>query len=119
MRRAILVAVALSCFACLPAGQQAHAYFYDGNRLFNNCQEGDTPEATTRLISWGFCTGYIMGAVDAVLGAGFHKVCIPNGVAQKQMRDVVTSWLDDHPEKRHLSAEFLVIEALKEKFPCN
>jgi hypothetical protein len=32
--------------------------------------------------------------------------------------DVVTVHLRDHPETRHLPAAGLVVDVLKEKFPC-
>jgi hypothetical protein len=44
---------------------------------------------------------------------------MPESVTQGQMVDIVKLWLRDHPHKRHLSAESLIVAALKEKFPCN
>jgi Rap1a immunity proteins len=63
----------------------------------------------------GFCTGYIEGAT-----AGRDvQYCFSAGVTAGQVREVVKLWLSEHPEKWHLAAHDLVIEALKEKFPCN
>lgn len=62
MRRAMLVAVALSCL--LVAGH-AWAGFYTGNQLLDECQ-GDLSSA-----KYATCLGYIMGFVDALEG-GIH-----------------------------------------------
>jgi Rap1a immunity proteins len=63
----------------------------------------------------GFCTGYIEGAT-----AGRDvQYCFSAGVTAGQVREVVKLWLSENPEKWHLAAHDLVIEALKEKFPCN
>lgn len=107
MRRAILVAVALSCFVM----GKATAAAYDGNKLFEFCEKTDD-------VSFGFCFGYVSGVVDATFDEGHYCWSAP-GVKSQQLKDVVTLWLRDHPEKRHLPADELVATALKEKFPCN
>jgi hypothetical protein len=107
-RRAMLVAVALSCLA-----GEGQAAFLDGNQLFTECRDGDNPQAEARLSQWGICYGYIVGVSDAL-----KDVCLPNAAKAGQVRDVVALWLRDHPEKRHLPAIDLVTSALKEKFPC-
>ena len=106
MRRAILVAV-----VCL-TGAGAHAEnsidFVDGNKLYEFCQD---PVGN-------YCTGYVAG-VAATSDRYGYTFCLPNGVKDNQLSDVVSMWLRDHPEKRHKAAGFLVVEAMKEKFPCN
>jgi len=62
----------------------------------------------------GFCYGYVAGVVDML-----YTVCLPDGMTRQQVIDVLTLWLRDHPEKRHLPASSLVAGALKEKFPCS
>jgi Rap1a immunity proteins len=111
MRRVMLVAVALSS---LVAGTAAHAGFRDGNKLFEDCKYTDTNSNTFPA---GTCAGYIVGAVDALLETG--AFCVPDGVEAGQVIDVVKLYLAQHPEKRHLAASDLVVDALKEKFPCN
>jgi hypothetical protein len=114
----MMVALALSY---LVMGGAATAAFTDGNKLFQDCQGGDDPRERQQgdpggLTEWGMCLGYILGVQDALEGSSF---CVPNGVTQGQLKDVVKLWLHDHPETRHLSASSLVAAALKEKFPCN
>jgi hypothetical protein len=44
--------------------------------------------------------------------------CIPSGVTQGQMLEVVTKYLEGNPALRHWDATLLVAAALKEAFPC-
>src|SRR5262245_8237262 len=115
MRRAILVAVALSCFVV----GKAAAGFIDGNSLFSACEEearGD-PGGNSPV---GMCLGYILGAYDASERAAPGKIiCVPTGVKAQQVRDGVKLYLRNHPDKRQLPASYLVVIALREKFPCN
>ena len=120
MRRAMLVAVAL--LSCLAVGGEADAEgFFSGNELWDECRNPD------KLV---FCYGYIIGVTDAlgmeqiVLKEVFHYTekplfCFGTGVRAEQAVDVVTAYLRDHPESRNLSPPTLVMDALKEKFPCN
>jgi hypothetical protein len=107
MRRAILIAVVLCSFV---VGANAEDYgidFVNGNQLYEKCQEFPS-----------YCHGYATGVAVASDQEG-NAFCLPPGVNSLQLRDTVKLWLRDHPEKRHLSGSFLVIQALKEKFPCN
>jgi hypothetical protein len=105
-----LVAVVLSCLVA--AGDQLAMAnemvdWMNGNQLFEACQQGD------RL-----CFGYILGVTASAQIAS--SVCIPSAtVTSQQLTDVVKLSLRDHPETRHESASVLVLQALKEKFPCN
>lgn len=88
-----------------------------GNDLLETCDK-DAP-----TFVWWLCTGFIDG-VDGTVGIyAVNKViawpyCYPTGVTKQQMRDVVSSYLSAHPERRHLPGQFLVIEALSAAFPC-
>ena len=72
-------------------------------------------EHTVTALSVGTCFGYIWGVVAAGDRSSF---CIPNGVKQLQVIDVVKQWIDQHPALRHYTAASLITEALKESFPC-
>ena len=102
MTRTIMIALALSCFTV----GRAAAGFVDGNKLFSDC-EGQSGGGDS---AWGVCVGYVMGAADAS-----ETICLPNGVTVGQVRDVVTMYLRNHPERRHYAASSLVETALKEK----
>jgi Ssp1 endopeptidase immunity protein Rap1a len=81
----------------------------NGNQLLQACQEND------RL-----CMGYVTGVTAAAQFSSKSSVCIPSTtVTTTQLIDVVKLWLGNHPETRHKAGSFLVLEALREKFPCN
>jgi Rap1a immunity proteins len=111
-RCAALMAVAVSCVAL--GGTPVRAgYFVDGNKLFDNCKEEGSPAGLYR-------DGYIVGITDAYAAVELGGFClIGEHIRAEQVTDVVTLYLRDHPESRHLPAPALVIDALKEKFPCN
>ena len=106
--RAILLAAALSVLiATGAAAADGMVDWLNGNQLLEACQQ------EVRL-----CTGYVSGVTAAAQLAS--SVCIPSStVTTTQLTDLVQLWLRDHPETRHHSAGSLVIQALKEKFPCN
>ena len=57
--------------------------------------------------------------VGAFVCAGDRSsFCIPNGVKQLQVIDVVKQWIDQHAALRHYTAASLGTEALKESFLC-
>jgi hypothetical protein len=112
MTRAILLAVGLSCFVV--GGANADAMWVNGNDHWEWCQH--TSEKNFKPVSAGFCTGYILGVLDALNGA---IMCVPQAVTKGQLTDVVKLWLRDNPGQRQYVASDLVITALKEKFPCN
>ena len=104
-------------FSCFVIGEARAAAFEDGNELFQNCQSDEEPEGTKQGdASRGLCLGYVLGAYDA--GGKNYAICVPVGVTAAQVKDVVRHWLQSHPEKRHLPAAGLVLDALLEKFPC-
>jgi hypothetical protein len=79
-----------------------------GNSLLELCQER---EGSYRQ---GVCTGYILGAADAVREA----TCMPAGVTKGQLRDVVVGYLTAHPEERHMPGDYLVHVAIANAFKC-
>jgi len=112
--RAILVAVV---FSALVVGGQAAAEIIDGNKLWGDCQDGDNPNARESTTKWGTCFGYISGVSDALVPAGLY--CMPGGATAGQVVDVVKLYIQNHPEKRYMSAPKLTVDALSERFPCN
>ena len=92
----------------------ADADYLTGNKLFEECQQN------SNLFLSGACLGYIAGVVDA-LHTSSEFCVLQNGsrVKLRQLVDVVTDYLHDHPEKRQLPASDLVIAAAKNQFPCN
>jgi hypothetical protein len=93
--------------------------FLNGNSLFDQCQGEDAAGQRERDYKTGLCTGYVIGVADALHETSFCVPGGPTGVSAAQLRDVVKLYLHDHPERRHYSADSLVTDALKEKFPCH
>jgi Rap1a immunity proteins len=70
------------------------------------------------------CMGYICGVVDAPTIAsrrnesGAFSACIPESVSKGQLVRIYLKYADNHPERLHLVAAIMVIEALEVAFPC-
>ena len=107
MIRAMLIAVALSCFVV----GGADARYDTGNNLYGFCKKSELS------LLRAMCLGYVTGVTDAL--ENLSAFCIPQGATREQVTDAATLYLRDHPETRHLPASELVTAALKEKFPCN
>jgi hypothetical protein len=103
----------------LLAIQPAVAGYWDGNRLFENCQSD-----SSALYVMGVVDGdtWETMAFDKETGVPFDTLeffCIPTGSNGAQARDIVCDYLEDHPENRHDDAPSLIRSALSEKWPCH
>jgi hypothetical protein len=123
MPRAVAVVVA-SC--CVGIAGQATAYYYDGTKLFELCENYVVPSAPpsnetewNNLVKVSKCQNYVVGVVDAFVDKP-GVLCVPQDKVQVgDLVAIVNSSLNDHPTDRNRPAADLVIGALKEKFPCN
>jgi len=64
----------------------------------------------------GMCIGYVVGVMSVVKYTKYF--CLPGKSTHSQTTLVVKKYLSEHPEKLHLDADGLVLEALVEAFPC-
>ena len=64
----------------------------------------------------GLFGGYITGVNESIGVLGAY--CIPKNTDGMAILDIVFRYLENHPEKRNQIASLLVIEALKEVYPC-
>ena len=64
----------------------------------------------------GMCIGYVVGVTSVVEYTNYF--CLPSKSTHSQTTLVVKKYLSEHPEKLHLDADGLVLEALVEAFPC-
>jgi hypothetical protein len=120
----------------------------DGNGLLEYCgqlvdlfdQRLTSAADETKL---GWCLGYIQASRDFILHlkinmalAGMAGVtlsgpekarpivtqmsdmCIPDAAPMLELARVVVKWLRDHPEHLHELPDFLLLDALKDAFPC-
>jgi hypothetical protein len=72
----------------------------------------ERPENT----SDGMCIGYVVGVISMM--AYIDVLCLPDKSTHSQATLVVQKYLSEHPEKLHLNAAVLVIDAIQEAFPC-
>jgi hypothetical protein len=106
MRRAILVAVALSWFV---AAEEAAAQSLNGAQFLEACTKADH--------EWiGFCNGYIQAAYDATGGKG---ICAPKGVTRNQLFDIIIPNLMKAPDLLELNATSVIDAVLRKAYPCN
>ena len=99
--------------------------YISGNDLYPLCSAapenvpGD--QQANASTQWGFCRGYVAGVADILENrevAGYRACISAPTVEIGQLADVVTSFLRDHPEERHLTAASNVALALSKAFPC-
>ena len=82
--------------------------FVDGNRLYAYANSDDPVQLSIFF-------GYVIGTIDA----HWSVLCIPKDASSAQVKDIAKTYLDDHPEERHLAAERIVVKAIREAYPCS
>jgi hypothetical protein len=100
-------------------------YFQTGNELYTLCN-------SESYYDKGKCLGYIQGAADLISGLQsslstkdhqpmwrMNDVCGSSNVTSRQVKDVVTLYLRDHPADRDQPAAQLITIALIQTFPCD
>jgi len=148
-RRFPLWVAAFAIVLLLPHRAVASDYstFGDGNDLLKDCKayadlnlpdmrymsDKDIRRASARgdLISGLQCLAYVMGVIDDRFNFRIDEMvstgtfdparyfCFPHGVTPDQAVRVVVKWLGDHPARLHEDAIKLIVDALKENFPCH
>lgn len=78
-----------------------------GNELKEFC---DNPDESV------LCVGYVNGIADAMIYENIF--CSPSRATHEQFTLIVKDYLSKHPEKLHIHAGILVLDALAEAFPC-
>lgn len=117
--RITILAIALAVSNVI-ASYPANASFKDGNELYKVCTV--KPNDGTYYQANAYCLGYILGVTDTlttVRMTNSRNYCVPENVTAGQLRDIVVQYLQRTPEKRHLSADFLVISAIDLAFNCS
>jgi hypothetical protein len=105
MKRLMCVCAAVILLAATPAiavttGNELKVAADDGQKHPNSYPDG-------------VFDGYVTGVTETIT-----TLCIPDGVATGQIMVVVRKYLKDHPERLHLPAAALVIEAIHTAWPC-
>jgi hypothetical protein len=93
------------------------AEFFTGNKLYEVCMKGGyvPGDGAKSTVDFGDCIGYISGAADA---GWKSEWCPVQGVTRGQVMDIVIKYLRDNPDRRHISADVLVLHALGAAYPC-
>ena len=103
MRYSTLIVV--TCLMWPVSARSDYQAFENGNALYKHCEARDS-----------FCADYLEGVADTLISVDIG--CVPAGVTAGQMRDVITKYLNNHPETRRYVAASLVYLALDEAFGC-
>ena len=93
----------------------------DGNELLSYC-EVNLEIDVTRLAESGYCIGLVAGVQyvsELPDTPSYRRVCRPPGATLGQSVRVAYNWLEDHPERLHENNSILIVEALREAFPCS
>ena len=112
--------------------------------VVNELDSPPTHIDAVRELKFGWCVGYLQATEERILNwrmaaaiqiiaaqnAGkpapahmwadedYVGTCIPDEAPVAQLARVVVKWLREHPEKLHELKSFVVVEALKNAFPC-
>jgi len=86
-----------------------------GNFLIESCRISIDTSAQNAYEGWrsGVCDGLVTGIMYAS-----STICHDPDVTLGQAMRVVEKYLQDHPERLHLSNTMLTNEALTQAFPC-
>jgi hypothetical protein len=98
----------IAALAFAAASTASHAQFIDGNRLLERMSDESTVKQMVAL-------GYVLGVADSFAES---EICIPQNVQASQLADIVRRWLQNNPDKRHVSAAAIVLVSLRSVWPC-
>jgi Rap1a immunity proteins len=119
----IITVVAVVVLSLLCCGN-ARANATSGEELLQKCKTESANYGS------GFCHGFIAAVLDTLTmweaSDSYEKrthdkdvrFCLPAEVTNGQIVLVFVKYLEDHPEKLHMPANLLLVEALRKAFPC-
>ena len=116
----IVKALIFSCSLLVSSSSYAAGYLMDGSQLVmlaRHFKLGMDHSRSTNFQSAGEYMGYIKGVYDTL--SLTHVVCAPSNQTTGQIGVIVLQYLDEHPERWHEPAYFLVRDALVKPFPCS
>ena len=95
------------------------ALFYDGNQLseWNKARKKaeNSPAREEDYVDAAAFRGFVIGTFNAFQGTA---ICTEGRITVGQIQDVVSLYIDNHPELRTKSATELTYTALTSAFPC-
>ncbi len=84
----------------------------DGTSLMTDCMSKVEQDPAASM----FCAGYVEGIADVLSDSA---ICISPEVDGKQLVNAVVRYTEKHQEALHRPASRIVVEALKEQYPCS
>jgi hypothetical protein len=127
MRRVLLIALVFGLL------DSAVAEAMDGNKLFEGCRQQYRvglsgyvagvwdkagSDAVTATVYLAMQDRKKSEHMDKMLMDGMNAACLPQGVTNGQMVDVICKFLRDNPAERHKLGSDLTMNALVTAFPC-
>ena len=108
----LLLSALFSVSQQAPSQSPAVDIVSSGNNFISRCDPA--PDA------WidGFCRGYIAGLSEPGPLLAAAPNCPPKGATYGQDYLIVVKYIHNHPEEMHKQTSVLVLEALREAFPC-
>ena len=80
-----------------------------------HAEDGKYLKKTCNARPTGYCTGFVVGAYLVTP----EPFCHPPNITNKELVNIVTKYLNAHPEKLHMDDGRLVVDAFIDAFPCN
>lgn len=121
MLKLCVVVVVLSAFGVSLQGQGRDNRGFDRS-MIQDCLRFELKPAEAKtsdeLTASLYCLKYVTGFVDGYGYASGSEICLPDDGTMGQYTLVVKRYLQDHPERLHLSAGRLLYDALRGAFPC-
>jgi hypothetical protein len=125
------LAIAMALIAATPAIAQTQN-LTTGNEMLRHCNMVEQVLSGQTLSSsllhtvddaykQGMCVGGVAGIMflaNAATKTTAHAICIPSTVSTAQSLTVVVRFLRNHPEKLNDAFASLVLDALREAWPC-
>ncbi len=112
-------ATKLILVAAMMAPMSAYAgfnAFIDGHKLHDKSRAYKKDDIeTANLYDAGAYLYYIMGVIDSNIGSGLF---CPRNISSDEAANVVTKYLNEHPQSLDSSGEALVKAALAQEWPC-
>jgi hypothetical protein len=129
---ALLICTALVATAELSAQERTEMLSESGNAFLRLCSAVEQSEKSTPLetIHSVDCLAYVQGfteGMDAEVawaqgwtqkGEQPQPFCRPEDVENGQLVRVILKYIRSHPEKAHKGTATLIVEALRQAFPC-
>lgn len=116
LRGALGIACALGYAATLPAQTVAPSgepTIFTGNGYEIYCDENSS------YFRSGMCLGFTMGVLSGFNASDSPRLyCLPGEATNKQIIDVVRSYIRNNPNIRHENSTLLIIAASAKAFPC-